>query len=486
MSGATLYFLSEWAIRLWMLVYVPQRRSPASARAWLIFIFVIPWVGLVCYAVFGRPRLPKRRLEMHQQFVRLIQTVGAEIYEPYVGHPSLPADYQHAILLAKNLGKMPIVGGNQVELLPDYDAAVDRLVSDIDESLRHVHLLYYIFADDATGWKVISALKRAVARGVVCRVLLDSMGSKKWRARTLSALREAGVEAVAVLPFRWFSRERTRFDLRNHRKIAVIDGAIAHVGSQNLVDADFKPGILYKDLVARVNGPAVLELQTVFLADYVKETGHWNLAESPVHKQTAADAVRLEGLFPTPTIAGDALAQVLPSGPGFPNENNQRLLVTLFYAAQSRIVVSTPYFVPDDAILQAMQTAVQRGVEVHLIVSRKADQVLVGLAQRSYYETLLESGVRIHEYLPGLLHAKHATIDDSVAVIGSSNLDIRSFQLNAEVLLLVYDKKVAGDLYQEQLANMRESEPLDGDAWKARPFPVRLGENLARLVDSVL
>lgn len=471
LSGTTLYFLSEWSVRLVMLVYVPQRRTPASARAWLLLIFVIPWVGLILYAIFGRPRVSKRRLEMHQRMTALVQTVGAEIYDPYVAHPKLSAEYVHAIRLATNLGNLPIVGGNQLELLPDYDAAVERLVTDIDAAQHHVHLLYYIFADDQTGGKVIEAIQRAVHRDVTCRVLLDSMGSKKWRRGSLERLRTAGAEAIPVLPFQWFSADRARFDLRNHRKIAVVDGRVAHVGSQNLVDADFKPGIVYKDLVARVTGPVVLELQTVFFADYAHETDkEWRDPE----------------YFPFQIAAGDTLAQVLPSGPGFSHENIQRLLVTLFYAAQSRIVVSTPYFIPDDAILQAMQTAVQRGVAVHLIVSRKADQLLVGLAQRSYYENLLESGIHIHEYLPGLLHAKHATIDDSVAIVGSSNLDIRSFQLNEEVVLIAYDKGVTAQLHAEQLRNIADSEELSLDSWKARPFPHRFSQNLARLVDSVL
>jgi cardiolipin synthase len=469
--AAEAFFVSEWIIRLVMLVYVPQRRTPAAARSWLLLIFVEPWVGLLLYSIFGRAALSQRRSELQDRFAHLVATSEKEVFGPYAAHAPLPCCSEQTATLARHLSGLPILEGNQVELLPDYEGSVERLVQDIRAARHHVHLLYYIFADDRVGGEVIAALRDAVKRGVQCRVLLDSLGSKHWRRAVVARLREAGVETREMLPVHLFRLRGTRFDLRNHRKIAVIDGRVGYVGSQNLVEATFKPGIVYKELVARVKGPVVLQLQGVFLADHFFESG-----------------TRLEedaALFPAQERAGGALAQVLASGPGYTQAANQRLIVALVHGACRRVVLSTPYFIPDEALLQALQTAVLRGVEVHLIVSHKADQLLVGLAQRSYYEDLLRAGVQIHQYRTGFLHAKHVSVD-SIAVIGSSNLDIRSFQLNAEVSLIVYDEGVTAALREEEERNMADADVLTLEEWQKRPFLTRTAQNLARLVDSLL
>jgi cardiolipin synthase len=260
-------------------------------------------------------------------------------------------------------------------------------------------------------------------------------------------------------------------DLRNHRKIAVIDGRVGYTGSQNLVAADFKDGLSYEDLMVRVTGPVVLELQHVFAADWFLETNEV-----------------LDGATesPAPEIAGGIPAQALPSGPGFPTQNNQRLFVALVHGARTRVVLTTPYFIPDEPLLQAMQTAALRGVEVHLVVSEKGDHVIVSLAQESYYEELLEVGVRIHLYRKNFLHAKHLSVDNSVAVIGTSNLYIRSFALNAEVMLMIYDADVAARLAAEQERYFANSRLLTLATWGQRSFGRRFAQNLARLLSPLL
>jgi cardiolipin synthase len=472
-SWAELEQLSEWVIRLVMLVYVPQKRSPSAARAWLLLIFVLPWPGLVLYAIFGRAYLPSKRVQQQMMISQLVRTRGYELLAPSIATPLLPAPFRQAITLATNLGDFPITAGNRIDLLTDYRTAIDRLIEDIRNARQHVHLLYYIFADDQTGMRVIDALGQAVSRGVKCRVLIDSLGSRPWLAKVRQQLAERGVEVTPLLPVRIlrFHREAPRLDLRNHRKIAVIDGRVGYVGSQNLVNADFKRGIIYKELVARVTGPVVLEMQAVLLTDRYLE-GLQNV-EDP-------------SFFPHQEHNGNSFAQVLPSGPGYPQANNQRLIVALMHAAQKRVVVTTPYFVPDEALLQAMETAVQRGVEVHLVVSKKADQVLVGFGQRAYYDVLLEAGVQIHQFRDGLLHAKHVSFDDTVAIIGSSNLDIRSFNLNAEISLIVYDPEVVARLSAEQERNIADSDTLSIEEWAERPFLMRVAQNLAKLFDSLL
>ena len=465
------FLIAEWAIRLVMLFYVPQKRSPAAARTWLLLIFIEPFLGLFLYALLGRAYMPKRRLELHEEVSRLIKRKVKPL-ESHVRRPDLPPEFLQAVRLAENLGDFPILSGNHVELLPDYDGAISRLVADIAAARRHVNLLYYLFADDKTGNRVADALIEAARRGVFCRLLLDSFASRRALRTLAPRLRAAGVEVVAVLPLGFFRRKAARLDLRNHRKIAVLDGRIAYVGSQNIVDADFKRGIVYEELVARVTGPVVHELQAVLLADRFFET--------------ETEATEEEERFPTLDHTGDVEAQTLPSGPGYPFENNLRLVVALLFAAQKRVVMTTPYFIPDDTLLQAMTTAAQRGVEVHLVVSAKADQWLVGLAQRSYYEDLLAAGVRIHVYGTHFLHAKHLSIDDQVALIGSTNMDMRSFALQCEVSLLVYDETVVKALHGIQQRYFDGSSVLTPEQWRRRPLLVRLLQNLARLVDAVL
>jgi cardiolipin synthase A/B len=471
LSWTAIYLVSEWVIRLIMLVYVPQNRTPSAARAWLLLIFVFPWGGLVLYAFFGRAHLPRRRMKVQEHAAQTLRTKGREFFQQYESQPQLPQEFLPAAGLAEHLDNFGILGGNCVELLPDYEGAIDRLVADIGRARHHVHLLYYIFADDRTGGRVADAVIEAAKRGVKCRVLMDSLGSRRGLRTLAPRMRAAGVEVLGLLPVRLLSRDRVRLDLRNHRKIAVLDAQVAYVGSQNLVNADFKKGITNTELVARLTGPVVLQLQAVFLADHMAETSK---------EETYVD------LFPEAPLSGASAVQALPSGPGFPHENTQCLIVALLHAARRRVVITTPYFVPDVALLQSLKTAALRGVEVHLVVSKKADQVMVGLAQRSYYDELLGAGIHIHQYKPGLLHAKHVSVDDAVALVGSSNLDIRSFALNAEISVVVYDPQVVAALRQVEERNIADSELLSPEEWAQRPLLTKVAQNTARLVDSVL
>ncbi|MCI0460595.1 MAG: cardiolipin synthase [Gemmataceae bacterium] len=465
-------WVSEWLIRVVMLVYVPQKRNPAAARTWLLCIFLFPYGGLVLYWLFGRPYLPRRRVEMQEKLSQLIRTTAPEVIsKAHLTRPEVKPELAQAVTLAENLGDFGILGGNSVELLADYNSTIDRLVVDLDGARHHAHLLYYIFADDDVGGRVAEALIRAAKRGVKCRVLMDCLGSRRSLRTLAPRLRAVGVEVSGMLPVSLLRRGTARFDLRNHRKIVVLDGQVAYVGSQNLVNANFKEGITYEEMVARVTGPVVMQLQTVFAGDHFFET----------EKELTP-----EELFPPPETTGRTAAQVLPSGPGYRQANTQRLMVALVHGARQRVVITTPYFIPDDAFLQALQTAVLRGVEVHLVVSRKADQLLVGLAQRSYYEQLLDIGVQIHLYRKNFLHAKHLSVDDEIALIGSSNIDIRSFTLNAEVSLLVYDSEVARRLRVHQDRYLAQADLLTAEEWARRPRLVKVGQNVARLMDSLL
>ena len=466
------FFAAEWALRLAMIVIVPFRRSPDAAKGWLLLIFFEPVAGLILYLLIGRPTLPAWRLVRHADFEALAKpTYGRLAKDAHIFHPVVSADLQHAVTLAENLGDFPILGGNSAEILADYQATIDRLVADIEQAHDHVHLLFYIIGDDATGGRVVAALEQAVERGVSCRVLADSLGSRPEFQRMLPRLLSAGILAEETMRVGFFRRHTGRIDLRNHRKIAVIDGEIGYIGSQNLIDATFKRGLTYEELNVRLRGPIVLELQAVFADDWYVEVDEF-LGEPRY--------------FPEPCLAGDVPAQALPSGPGYPRENNQRLVVSLIHAATRRIVITMPYLIPDGALLQALQTSVLRGVEVTLVVPLQMDQILVGLGQRSYYDELLSSGVRICRYGKRFLHAKHITIDDQIAWIGSSNLDIRSFSLNAEIVVLLYDRGACERLGVEQERYLRDGEMLTLAGWRQRPPPFKVIENLARMLSPLL
>jgi cardiolipin synthase len=466
------FFLSEWAVRLAMLVVVPFRRSPAAAKGWLLLIFFEPWVGLLLYLLIGRAKLPRWQREQLARLPRALAGVAARLAKhPNVFHPDVGAALSQAVTLAENLGGMPILGGNAVEVLVDYDGILARLVADIDRAENHVHLLFYIFADDHATAPVVEALGRAARRGVHCRVLADAIGSRSALRTLAPKLTALGVAVHGMLPIRLWPWRKARLDLRNHRKIAVIDGRVGYTGSQNLVAAEYKDGVTYEELVVRVIGPVVLDLQYVFAADWFLETG---------------EVLGGEAEFPCPEVAGGVPAQALASGPAFPTQNNQRLIVALVHGAGKRVVLTTPYFIPDEPLLQAMQTAVLRGVDVHLVVSEKADQLFVSLAQKSYYEELLEAGVRIHLYRKNFLHAKHLSVDGAIALIGTSNLDIRSFALNAELMLMIYDPGLAARLASEEERYFANARLLTLAEWGRRPFAGKVAENLARLLSPLL
>lgn len=466
-----IYLLSTWAIRVGALIVVPFRRSPNAAMGWLLLFFILPWPALILYLIIGRPVHPHWRRELVRKLPEVLKHAAARVRRPPRDAASeLPAELAPAARLARAIGRLPPLDGNAIDLLPEYEDVTARLCADIEAARDHVHLLFYIFADDATGRQVMGALESAAGRGVACRVLIDAVGSRSDATNVLARLHAAGVEAHRILPVRFFQRT-TRLDLRNHRKIAVVDGCFGYTGSQNIIDAEFAPGRRNRELVVRVRGAAVAALQAVFIADWYLETG-----------DELADAA----LFPDPEEAGDVVAQVLPSGPDLPDAGIDDLLVALVHGARERVVLTTPYFVPSSPLLQAVRVAVLRGVEVHLIVSKDSDSPLVWLAQRSYYSELIAAGVTIHLFHPAFLHAKHLSIDGRIALIGSSNIDIRSFELNAEISLICYDREVTARLEAIEEERFLACDAVDPATWRDRPLPMKVFENIARLLSPLL
>jgi cardiolipin synthase len=388
---------------------------------------------------------------------------------PQLAAPAVSPQYAPSVRLATDLGMLDNLGGNAVELLTDYNATIARIAADIDAARDHVHLCFYIFGDDSQSALVITALGRAVTRGVVCRVLVDAFGSRPSRRTLLPKLNALGVHTRVALPVR-VGRKTARFDLRNHRKIVVVDGRIGYTGSQNMVSANFKPGLTYSELMVRIVGPSALQLQALFGSDWLVESGEFIG----------------EAAFPMPVVTGPTPAQVLPNGPSTSTQRALRMAINLIYSATHRVVITTPYFIPSQSLQDALETAVHRGAEVHLIVDDRIDQFFVGNAQRSYYESLLAAGVRIHAYREGFLHTKSISIDGQMAWIGSCNLDMRSFELNEEVVALFFDQQIAAKLVAIEERYMRGSLQISLNEWRNRPFAHELVQNLTRLVSPLL
>ena len=467
-----LYGVTEWSIRIGALIFTPFRRTPDASRAWLLLLMFLPVPGLLLYLLIGRPTYPLQRIRrMSEAVARLAYATQEMAHLQACRRPVLSDRFRQAARLIEQVSRFPAMAGNEVELLTEYERTIEALVADIDAAEHHVHLQTYIFADDRTGRSVIDALARAGARGVECRVLYDAIGSASWSRRLARRFHSKGIAAARALPVMPWRRLSARADLRNHRKIAVIDGLVGYVGSQNIVDPEFKPGVVYEELVTRLGGAAVVEMQTLFALDWFIETG---------------ETVSGSEYFRHSPGRGRTTAQLMPSGPDYGEVGIGHLTVALVHGARERVMITTPYLIPEAALLQAMHTAVLRGVAVHLILPAISDNDFVRLAQQSYYSELLNAGVDVHLYGGRFLHAKHISIDEEVALIGSSNVDVRSFVLNAEATLILYDRDVFTKLRAEQQRCIAASRHLSRPAWNARAMPVKVAENLVRLVSPLL
>jgi len=465
--GTTLLAL-DWTIRLAALWWIPSRSVPAAARSWLLLVFFLPLLGLPLYLLLGQPWLSRQRVRRQGHASDAIRE-GQVPQQALRWQPPATGPAAETAPLVERLGDFMPVRGNAVELLDDYDGSIAALVADIDAARERVHLLYYLMFDDAVGAAVAGALARAAGRGVHCRLLLDAVGAKHGYRAFAGPLRAAGVHVQRMMPggLRW--RRSSRMDLRNHRKVAVIDDHVGYVGSQNLADAVFVPGHPNRELVARARGPIVSHMEAVFASDWYLETGEM-LTVSPVR----------------PVHEQDVAAQLLPSGPAYPFGNAGETVNSLIHLAQHRLVLTTPYFVPDDATMSALRIAALSGVDVQLVLSATNNKAIVRLAQQSYYEELLLAGVRIALYKPHFIHAKHLSVDDSVALVSSINLDIRSFALNAEIGLLCYDRGVVARMHEIEADYLAHSEALTLEQWRRRPSWKRSLEGLSRLADSFM
>ncbi|MCA9239454.1 MAG: cardiolipin synthase [Planctomycetales bacterium] len=477
-NWSAVFFTLLIAVQIAIVLRVLMRRLEVGvSMAWVLVVAGFPIAGPLLYLMFGELRLGSKRA---QRFKVLGKNLGSSLEKISDARqdpgPDQGGPFAH---LAERLLGLPSLGGGKLTLLGDWQASFDAILADIRAAEKSCHLEFYIWSDGGRADEVVEALIAAAGRGVQCRMLLDALGSRPFlRGKTVKRLRNAGIEVVAALPGGVIRLLFVRFDLRLHRKIVVIDGRIAYTGSMNLVDPRYfkqSAGVgEWVDAMTRIEGPPVQALAISFLADWYVESGE-SLAEFDAEDE-------IHSLDPV----GDTIVQAIPSGPAYGANAMERALITAVYSARDEIILTTPYFVPDEPLEAALASAALRGVRVVLVLPKKVDSMLVRHACNAFVGELVDSGVEVIRFTGGLLHTKSVTIDGEWSLFGSLNLDPRSLHLNFELTLGVYDEGFTQQLRALQMEYVSQSEQLLADRAESKSAGRLAMENLARFVSPLL
>jgi cardiolipin synthase A/B len=449
-------------------------RQPASRLAWIIVILVVPIVGMLGYVLVGEARIsPGRRARGRAIEAELPRPDGDEAASQAL--TACPHDAPFA--LARTVNWLGPTSGNSATVAHDSNAAIDLMVRDIDAAQRGVHACFYIWLADHNGLKIKDAFIRAARRGVAVRALADALGSRRlinsvhWRE-----MLDSGCEMRVALPVGnpLWTLIRGRVDLRNHRKLLVVDNRIAWCGSQNAADPEFriKPRFApWVDIMIRWEGPVARQCQYLFVSDWMGEHGD---DLSSLLTEPAAPA------------QGEVIAQVLGTGPTLSYDAMPACFAELIHSAREGLFITTPYFVPDEQLLFALTSAARRGVHTVMVFPKRNDSWIVAGISRSYYHDLIAAGVEVHEFRPGLLHAKTMVVDGAVGLIGSANLDRRSFELNFENNILFADRDFAAAVRARQNEFLAQSDPVtlaEVDSWG---IARRLWQNLLDTLSPII
>lgn len=454
-----------------------KRRPTGVTVAWLLLVVPFPLLGGFVYVLVGETWLSGRRIKRNAQVAEDLRK-PLELMRHRFGvsrafeHPAAEAIAQLGI----QGGMSPAMEGNRVRIIGTAAESFDALKQDIESAQESCDLLYYIWYPAGRVLEITDALIRAEQRGVQCRVMVDAVAGKsllrsEWAAR----MREAGVEIRASLPVNFLRGSLHRVDIRNHRKLAVIDKKVAYTGSLNMADPQhFKKNEgfgAWVDLTARVEGPAAALLDEVFEID-------WNMEESK-HEHQDLDPASIKRV-------AEQVVQIVPSGPGQSQSTLFHMLSAAVHGAQERLILTTPYFVPDESFTTGLIAAALRGVDTTVVVPSKVNGLVVRYASHAYYDDLLDAGVRVCLYDAGLLHAKTVTVDEDVAVIGTVNIDRRSFWLNYELSMVLHGKEAVRSLIDVQKVYVSNSTRLGDTDWVRRSSLHRFAENAAQLFSPIL
>jgi cardiolipin synthase len=477
----TWLFAVELLTRLALIARAIMRPRPINATlAWVCILLFVPVISQIVYLLVGENRLGSRRIRRYDRLTKNLEQEAVALWRNRCLASDTPdADFSHIARYSTAVSGIPPLKGNRLDLLPDNLSVLAAMVKDIDAAVDHVHMLYYIWAPDEGIKPVIEALARAAARGVQVRVLADGVGSAKFlKSDMRRRLEDAGAKVVEALPASVLRMPLERLDLRNHRKICVVDGKVGYCGSQNMHTVAFHHRVWRRprqwiDSTVRVQGPGAQALAVTFLRD-------WQL-------DSDEDITDIRQFLPdVPEEDGGCVVQVVPSGPGPTPLAIHQALLTLIYTAREELIMTTPYFVPDEAMFEALLAAAARGVDVTLVVPLITDAPLVAAAARAHYLTLLEAGVKILQFEGGLLHAKAVTMDRRIGLIGSTNFDQRSFFLNFEITMFVYDDNFASMLRFMQVGYMQQSRQIYLADWRRRSLWCRARDNCAQLLGPLL
>ena len=459
-------------------VIISARRPVGVAFAWIFIVMTFPLLGISLYVLIGdRPvgrSLTRKITRMNREYAQITEAMRRDYAHE---RQKIPAEARALSLLAETKNGTPVVSGNKLELHTNSLEILQFFINEINGAQKSLHMEFYIWALGGDADRVGEAVIAAAKRGVKCRVLLDSLGSKDWfKSQWPGRFRNAGVQVTEALPIQIGRFQFRRADIRLHRKIFVVDGAIVWTGSMNLVDPrTFKQdsGVgEWVDAMVRVEGPVAAQFELTFSFDWSVDNPkitHFN-----------------DRMPPIAPYEGAAIAQELASGPVSRDDILYQVMLSAIIDAREELTITTPYFGPDDGLLQALMASARRGVNVTLIVPKLNDSTLVAWSSKSYYEDLLDSGVKIAEFHGGLLHTKSLLIDKRIAIFGSVNFDQRSLRLNFEISLIVYNDEFCARLGELIQSYLKQSDYLDLKEWAKRPRWQRYLENAAHLTSPLL
>jgi len=457
-------------------VILLENKAPGETVGWLCILVLLPVIGFIIYVIIGRKAHANLFPNKHIPDNRLVKTVRKQTdYHHGDGDvlTQLTDSHQKLGSLLLNSGFAPITFNNQVEILLNGGEKFQALFNALEGARDHIHLSYFIFKDDEIGGDVLKILARKVGEGVEVRVLLDGMGSMSISGRFIRSMRQSGIQAEWFSPLR-FPYITSRLNLRYHRKIVVVDGSTGFMGGLNIGDEylsrDPKLGF-WRDTHLKIEGEAVHTLQSIFLNDW-----------SFMTRQEIQGA----RYFPQTFISNVLPVQIVGGGP---DTNSTSIMQGFFNAitmAVHSISIETPYFIPDDSITMALKTAALSGLDVRLIVQGIPEHKVTYLAMHSYFEELLQAGVKIFKYMKGTLHAKVLFIDNNLASVGSANVDLRSFFLDFEICAFVYDQAIVEGLKLNFEHDLTDSIELVLEIFQARSVSEKLKESSARLFSPLL
>jgi len=452
-----------------VVVVISENRNPIKTMAWVLAVVFLPFVGIIWYAFFGQDAT-KKHVISKRMYSKLKKRPLDEMETPV--EVFVPKEHSNLVNLLKNMDYTPLLGGNDVKLFTNGKDKFDHLFADIEKAKKHIHVEYYVLLDDEIGRRFQEALIRKAKEGLEVRIIYDSFGSRKAKEKFFEEFRMAGIESEPFLKLTW-SALTSRLNYRTHRKIIVIDGCIGYTGGMNIADRYIK-GMewgCWRDTHARIEGKGVQGLQSVFLID-------WYFVSQTL--------ITSRDYFPMLDNFGNCPMQIVNSGP-LSEENEISYGITqAIYEARESIFIQTPYFLPPDAMVHALQAAAMRGVDVRLMTSLRSDVPLVQVASHSYFKEMLHTGVKIYQYKKGFLHSKMMIFDHSLTLIGSANFDSRSFDQNFEVEAFIYDDQLAQQAENIFAEDQRHCDQISLREWSKRPVMKRFIESLLRLFAPLL